>query len=379
MRFHISIMTCVISVFYLAYFSISCSRNSGADAPAPVKIQSAPDPSLIDVERPEQFPLVKVETRKSPDELRVNGVVAPDVSRTVHVSSLSGGRVIDIRARLGDDVKKGQVLLVIHSPELATAIADYQKFQADEQLARRSLERAQLLFSHGAMAQKDLQQAEDTEQKAKVDLQTAAERIRILGGNLNHLSPIIEVRSPISGTVVEQNTTGGEAVKSLDNSPSLFTVGNLSRVWVLCDVYENHLAQVHWGDIAEVRLNAYPEQRFSGRVSNISRVLDPATRAAKVRVDLENRQGLMRPGMFAGVMVVSRSSHERIFVPTSAILRLHDKDWVFRPVGDHRFRRTEVQTGLTTPDGFQEILKGLQAGDAVVTNALQFSSSAEQK
>ncbi len=109
-------MTSAVLVFYLGYFSISCSRNSSADAPAPVKIQSAPDPSLVAVDHPEQFPLVKVEARKSPDELRVNGVVAPDVSRTVHVNSLSGERVIDIRARLGDDVTKGQVLLVIHSP-----------------------------------------------------------------------------------------------------------------------------------------------------------------------------------------------------------------------------------------------------------------------
>src|SRR5207244_13354960 len=132
-------------------------------------------------------------------------VVVPDVSMPVHVNSLSGGRVIDVRASLGDDVGKGQVLLVIHSPDLATAIADYQKFQADDQLARQSLERAQLLFSHGALAQKDLQQAEETDNKAKVDVQTAAERIRILGGDLNHPSPVIEVKSPISATLVEQD------------------------------------------------------------------------------------------------------------------------------------------------------------------------------
>lgn len=239
----------LFAIGLFCFVSTGCSReskvNASASDPAPVKIETAPDPSVIEVDHPEQFPLVKVEARSARNELMVNGVVAPDVSRTVPVNSLSGGRVIDIRARLGDDVTAGQLLLRIHSTDLSSAIADYQKAQADELLARRSLERAQLLFSHGAMAQKDLQQAEDIEEKAKVDVRTAAERIRILGGSLDQLSPIIEVKTPVSGTIIEQNTASGAGVKSLDNSPNLFTIADLSYVWVLCDVYENNLAQVH--------------------------------------------------------------------------------------------------------------------------------------
>ncbi|HYM11639.1 MAG TPA: efflux RND transporter periplasmic adaptor subunit [Bryobacterales bacterium] len=361
-----------------------CSRQgevSASSSPSEptVKIETAPDASVVEVGHPEEFPLVKVEARSARNEMLVNGVVAPDVSRTVPVNALAGGRVIEIRARLGDDVTKGQVLLRIHSADLAAAIADHQKAQADEALALKSLERAQLLVSHGAMAQKDLQQAEDTEQKAKVDVQTAAERIRILGGGVESPSSIIDVKAPASGTIIEQNTTAGAGVKSLDNSPNLFTIADLSRVWVLCDVYENNLSQVHMGDFAEVRLNAYPDRPLRGRVSNISKLLDPATRTAKVRLELDNRAGLLRPGMFATVTFISQGSHKRAVVPATAILRLHDKDWVFRPVGGARFRRAEVQGGPVTSDGMQEILAGLAPGDAVVANALQFSSTVEQK
>jgi cobalt-zinc-cadmium efflux system membrane fusion protein len=274
---------------------------------------------------------------------------------------------------------KGQVLLRIDSPDVALAFSDYEKFRADELLARRQLERSQLLFAKGAIAQKDLETAEDAEQKAKVDLETAAERIRILGADLNHPSPIVEVRAPSSGTIIEQNVTGGTGVRSMDNSPNLFTIADLSRVWVLGDVYENNLAQVRLGDLVEVRLNAFPDREFRGRVSNISRVLDPATRTAKVRLELDNSSRLMRAGMFATATFRSQTEQLRTAVPVTAVLRLHDKDWVFKPEGGPRFRRLEIQAGRVFSDGLQEVLSGLVPGDKIVANALQFSNAAENQ
>jgi len=274
----------------------SCSHDATADPELSVRVEPAPDPSLVAVAHPEQFALVQAALRQVPNELRVNGVVAPDVSRTVHVTPLAGGKLVDIRARLGDEVEKGQVLLVVHTPELTSAIADYRKALADQRLSEKALRRAKLLFDNRALALKDLQQAENDAEKNTVDVQTAAERIRILGGDVDHLSPLIEVRAPIAGTVIEQNAAGGEAVKSLDNSPNLLTVADLSRVWVLCDVYEADLGVVRVGDTAEVRLNAYPDRTLSGRVSDISRILDQTTRTAKVRIELDNAAGLLRPG-----------------------------------------------------------------------------------
>jgi len=363
----------------LLLLSAGCSRNSDANAPAPqVKVEEAPDPTLVEIDHPERFALTAVGTRKAYEELRVNGVVAPDVARTVPVLSLAGGRAVDIRARLGDDVKKGQVLVSISSPDIAQAFADYQKFQADELLAHQQLVRSQTLYDKGAIAQRDLEAAENAENKAKTDLQTALQRLRILGADPNHPSPVIEMRAPVSGTVVEQNVAGGGAVRSTDSSPNLFTIADLSLVWVLCDVYENNLAQVQVGDFAEVRLNAYPNRVFRARVINISRVLDPATHTAKVRLELDNPDGLMRAGMFVTATFRSQTERTALAVPSTAVLRLHDRDWVFLSEGGGKFRRTPIQAGPVAPDNSQEVLSGLSPGAQVVVDALQFSNAAEE-
>jgi cobalt-zinc-cadmium efflux system membrane fusion protein len=380
MRNHVLIF-CVLAGAAGVLITTGCSKGQTADAATntPTQVEAAPDPTVAEVDHPEQFPLIAAQSRALHDDLTVNGVVAPDVGRTVPVNALSGGRVVEISARLGDDVQQGQVLLKIHSPELAQAISDFQKAQADEMLARRSLERAQALFAHGALAEKEKENAEATEEKAKVDVATARDKIRLLNGAVDSLSPIIDVRAPISGTIVSQNTAGGAGVKSLDNSPDLFTIADLSQVWILCDVFENNLAQVHVGDAAEVRLAAYPDRPLRARVGKIMNILDPANRTAKVRLELPNPHGLLKPGMFATARFVSQAALSRIVVPSSAILRLHDRDWVFVPLGGKQFRRTEIVAGPAQADGTQAVLQGLQSGQNVVTNALQFAGTVDQK
>ncbi len=325
------------------------------------------------------FKLVTAESRDVPTVLTANGSVTPDVNRTIHVTSQGSGRVVDLKVRLGDYVKQGQVLLSIRSADLASAFSDYQKSVADGRLAKKALDRAQLLYSHGALAEKDLQQAEDTEEKARVDAQNAEQHIRILGGDPVHPGSLIEIRAPVSGTIVEQNVSGFEGIKSLDNSPSLFTIADLSQVWVLCDVYENDLGEVHLEDNADLRLNAYPETIYHGKVADISRVLDPTTRSAKVRIVLPNRDGSLRPGMFAVATFRSRKSQLRVVVPATAVMRLQDKDWVFRKDGAGRFRRVEVRTLGENSEGVQQIQTGVNAGEQLIANALEFSSSVAEQ
>jgi cobalt-zinc-cadmium efflux system membrane fusion protein len=368
-------------VILLCLMNTNCKHEAraGAEAsdPAAAKVEEVQKQNIVVAAHPEQFALSTVGERRAVDELKVTGVVAADVDRTVPVLSLAGGRVVDTHARLGDEVKKGQVLLLINSPDVSMAFSDAKKAQADELFARRQLDRSRLLFSRGAIAAKDLEAAEDAEQKAKTDVETATEHLRVLGSDPAHPSPVVEVRAPISGVIIEQNVTGGTGVRSMDNSPNLFTIADLSKVWVLCDVYENNLAQVHLGDFAEVRLNAYPDRTLRGRVSNVARVLDPATRTAKVRLELDNRSRLLRTGMFATAVFRSPRTELRPVAPATAVLRLHDKDWVFRPEGEGRFRRTEIQAGPATDDGMLQILSGLSPGDKVVTNALEFSNATE--
>ena len=220
--------------------------------------------------------------------------------------------------------------------------------------------------------------AQDTYNRANIDAQAAEERIRLLGGDPQHPSALIEIHAPVSGTIIEQNVTSAAGVKSLDNSPNLFTIADLSNVWILCDVYENDLARVHLGDRAEIELNAYPDKRLAGRVTNISKLLDPNTRAAKVRIELPNESGILRPNMFATVHFVSQGTLTRTVVPSSAVLRLQDRDWVFVKLKDQKFRRTEVQAGPVNADRSQQIMSGLQPGDQVVTNALMFDREVQK-
>jgi membrane fusion protein, heavy metal efflux system len=357
-------------------FGVACSKDTpAATSKPPVTV----DPDVFDTDQSQLFKTAKAETRALPTQVSANGTVSPDVNRTIHVTSLGGGRVIDLKVKLGDAVTKGQTLLVISSPDLASAMSDYQKAKADEVLSHKALDRAQMLFDRGAIAAKDLETAQDAQDKAKVDVETAQHRIQVLGADPDHPSPLINLKAPESGTIVEQNVAGFEGVKSLDNTPNLFTIANLSEVWVVCDIFENDLGEVHLGDAAEIRLNAFPDRVFKGTVADISRVLDPNTRSAKVRIVLGNEDGALRPGMYAVATFRSRKLTNRVVVPATAIMRLHDKDWVFRKESGNRFRKIAVQADGMTPDGMQEIRDGVKPGDELVTNALEFSTDVAEK
>ncbi|MGA8428347.1 MAG: efflux RND transporter periplasmic adaptor subunit [Candidatus Sulfotelmatobacter sp.] len=364
----------------LAIAALACALSCSKDTPAASTKQMVTlDPDVFETDHPELFKTAKVENRSLPTLITANGTVSPDINRTIHVTSLGSGRVVDLKVRLGDQVQKGQTLLVISSPDLASAMSDYQKAQADEVLSRKALDRAKLLYDRGAIAAKDLETAQDVEDKTKVDVSTAEQHVRVLGADPAHPGSLIDLRAPVAGTIVEQNVAGFEGVKSLDNTVNLFTIADLSQVWVVCDVFENDLGEVHVGDSAEIRLNAFSDRVFHGKVADISRVLDPNTRSAKVRIVLGNSDGALRPGMFAVAGFRSRKSQSRTVVPATAIMRLHDRDWVFRKEGDKSFRKLAVQADGLAPDGMQEIHEGVKPGDEVVANALEFSTDVAEK
>ena len=320
------------------------------------------------------FPDRLLKSASRPANARMN----PDISRAVPVISLAVGRVAEIDARLGDTVKKGQLLLKVQSADISGAFSDYQKAVADEQLARTQLERAGLLYDKGAISQNDLQIAQNAEDKAKVDVANTAEKLHVLGSpTLDRPSGLIEIHAPISGVITDQQVTNGGGVAGL-SSPNPFTISDLTSVWVLCDVYENDLVNVRLGEKTDIRLNAYPDQVFTGTISNIGPVLDPNIRTAKVRIEMRN-PGLMRPGMFVSATFHGRQKQKRAAVPATAVLHLHDRDWVYVPVKGNQFRRTEVVGGDMLPGAMQEIVSGLTPGQQVVANALEFQNSAEQQ
>ena len=360
-------------------FLASCGQSKGdpkAEAPPPVKVESEQDLNVFQVEHPEQFPLATAAAHDSASQLTVTGTVAPDITRSVPVISIATGRVVELHARLGDTVKKGQLLLRVQSADLSAAFSDYRKAVADEKLARIQFERAKLLYDKGAISLNDFQTAEDVENKAQVDVENTTERLRVLGGNVDHPAAILDIRAPVSGVITDQQVTNAAGVAGL-GSPNPFTISDLSYVWIVCDVYENDLPSVHVGETAEIHLNAYPNQAFTGRINNVLPVLDPTLRTAKVRIEVRN-PGLMRVGMFVTATFHSQKKETHALVPATAILHLHDRNWVYVPAGDKKFRRVEVVDGQMLPGNMQEVISGIKPGVQVVQNALVFQNTVEQ-
>jgi membrane fusion protein, heavy metal efflux system len=358
---------------------VACNQSKPdpkAEAPPPPTVQSEMEASNFKVDHPELFPLVDATPYKAVPALNVTGVVQPDIDRAVPVVSLAAGRVLEIKARLGDTVKKGQLLLRVQSNDVSGAYQTYLKAKNDERLARIQLERAQTLYDKGAIAKSALESAETTEEDAQADLNAATEQLRLLGIDKEHPSGIVDVVAPISGVITDQQVTNASGVQGL-SGPNPFTISDLSYVWIMCDVYENDLDAVHVGEYADIRLNAYPSSVFRGRIDNILPILDPSIRTAKVRLEVAN-PGLMRVGMFVAATFYGRQPAVHAAVPASAILHLHDRQWVYTPVSPGHFKRLEVVTGSQLPGNRQEIVSGIKPGDQVVSNALPLQNTVEQ-
>jgi cobalt-zinc-cadmium efflux system membrane fusion protein len=304
--------------------------------------------------------------------------VFPDVSREVPVITLANGRVVNLKTRLDDNVKKGQFLFSVESSDISNAFDGYLKAVNDEQFANKAYIRADELYKHGAISQAMVEQAEDAERDAKADLTAAEEQLKILGVDKNHPSPVVDVHAPISGVIIGQNVTNAAAAGvSLSGSATAFTIADLSNVWVLCDVYENDIPKLKLGQQAKINLIAYPDKMLTGRVSDIGPVLDPSLRTAKVRIEISN-PGILKLGMFVNAVFESKTKETFAAVPAPAVLHLHDRDWVFVPAGGNQFKRVEVRAGSMLPDNRQELLSGIAPGQKVVGNSLLLESAGSQ-
>ena len=348
-----------------------CGKNEGdvsaQEAPPPQRIVQGVDVTLFSVEHPEQYPIVTATRYEAPSQLVTTGVVMPDISRSVPVITLASGRVVDVKARLGDTVQKDQVLLHVRSDDVGMGFDAYRKAVADELLARKQRDRTKDLYEHGAAALQDVEVAQDNWDDAKTTLDTATEHLKLLGNDPDKPNGVVDLVAPISGVITDQEVTNAASVQAY-SSPNPFTISDLTSVWVVCDVYENDMATVRMGETADIKLNAFPDRMIKGRVSNVGAILDPNIRTAKVRLEVPNPGMLMRPGMFATATFYSLDKKLYTSVPSSAILHLHDRDWVFTPE-QGKFRRIEVTGGAQLPNGMQEITGGLQPGQGVVSNA----------
>jgi cobalt-zinc-cadmium efflux system membrane fusion protein len=368
-------LTCVL-------LTSGCEKKAtdpAAEAPPPTSVEHEQGVNVVHVDHSERFPLIAAVAHEATTTLNVTGTVNPDVSREIPVVSIASGRVVAVHVRLGDYVRKGQLIMEVQSTDISGAYDQYLKAVNDEHLANTQLERAKILYDRGAIAKSQLEIAQDGEDDAKADLVAAEEQLRVLGVDKNHPGATVKVYSPASGFIIQQNVTeAATAGVTYSGSPNAFTIADLSHVWIICDVYENDLSTVHLGEAADIRLSAYPDRVLSGTIGDIGSILDPSIRTGKVRVQVENPGNLMRIGMFATATFHGKKPEMHPAVPASAVLHLHDRDWVYVPNGDGAFRRLGVQGGDMLPGNLQEITSGLSVGQQVVLNALELQNSSEQ-
>lgn len=356
--------------------------NPAAEAPPanPTVVETGGKTS-VEVQRPERFALTQSVLRTAPSTIEVTGSVSPDVSRELPVLSLANGRVVALHVGLGDFVKKGQLVMEVQSPDVTGAFDTYLKAVNDEQLTKVTLDRDTLLFGKGAIPQSQLQAAQNGEDDARADLAAAEQQLHILGVDPKHPGDSVKVYAPATGVVINQNVTtaGAAGITYAGNAGSLL-IADLSHVWVIVDVYENDLAKVRLGDHADIRLNAFPSKTFSGTVSDIGAQLDPSLRTAKVRIQVPNPGNVLRLGMFATATLQTAAAQPRVAVPSTAVLQLHDRSYVFVPgQGAGVFNLVEVKTGRTLDSNLVVVLSGIGAGQQVVANALDLQNTADQE
>jgi cobalt-zinc-cadmium efflux system membrane fusion protein len=368
----------------LATHGLTGCKHSDPSAEAPPSeptVVTSGGGEMVSVAAAERFPLTPVMVRTVLGSVDVTCSVSPDVSREIPVLSLANGRVVALRVGLGDMVRRGQLVMEVQSPDVTIAFDNYLKAVNDEHLAQVTLTRDKLLFDKGAIPQSQLQAAQTAEDDTHTDLTAAEQQLKILGVDKNHPGESVKIYAPASGIVISQNVTAaGAAGITYAGAAGSLTIADLSHVWVICDVYENDLANVHMGQHADIRLAAFPGKVFSGSVTDIGAVLDPSIRTAKVRIRVPNPGGQLRIGMFAAGTLESLQAQQQAAVPSSAILQLHDRSYVFLPGSRWgEFRRVEVKTGRTLDTSTVVVTAGLIAGQQVVANALALQNTADQQ
>lgn len=303
--------------------------------------------------------------------LSATAVIELNADRVSKVSSRAAGKIARLMATQGQRVQAGQALAYLDSLEIDQIWTDYRKAQGKGELARKNLQREETLFQKKISPEKDVLKARQELGEAEADISLALERFRMFGvdvaqfvatkGNGNH--PLISIASPVGGVVIEKAVTPGEVVNP---EKVLFVVANLSTLWVVIDVYEKDMSRFKVGTGVKVSVTAFPDKVFKGKISYIADVVDEKTRTEKARVTIDNASGLLKPGMFATVLMEGRNdgAERLIGVPEEAVLIDGAERYVFVQISPDKFKRRDIEIGRTFGK-ILEVTAGIKPGETV--------------
>lgn len=367
-----------IALFLLATVVQMSCESKQEDAPKPPATASA-EPGILEL--PEgsltlaHLQIDRVALRPIRTALKAQaGKILANENRLAHLSARVPGRIVAVYANLGDRVKGGDQLLLLDSPAYGEAQLEYRKARTTLRVMEKALERATALLDRGAIGAGEQQRREADYENARADLHEAEEKLHLLGMTEREIQQLaaktlphaevarVALRAPFTGEVIERNATIGEVI---DPNKMLFTVADLSTVWVRADFPEQQAGRLKTGLVFEVRVSAYPNSIFQGAITYVGAVIDPTTRTVTARADVGNPEGQLRPEMFAEVTLVT-DEQSVLSVPRAAVQQVGSRTVAFVVRGPRRFESREVTLGQASSEYIQ-VVAGLTSGDEVVT------------
>jgi cobalt-zinc-cadmium efflux system membrane fusion protein len=312
--------------------------------------------------------LITIDTAKTTtmkDELNLSGEVSFDDNNVVKVFPFSSGQVLEVKVSLGDKVTKGQTLAVIRSADVAGNYTDLTSTNADLSIAKRQLSQAEYLYKNGISSERDYTEAQENYNKAVAASSKIKQQLAINGGGNTSASGTLVVKAPQSGYIVEKNITQGSFIRP-DNAGSMFTISNMQDVWIWANVFESDISKVKQGYTAKVTTLAYPGKVFTGKVNEISSVLDPDNKVMKIKITLPNPDMLLKPEMFTSVTITNSENQQAVSVPAKAVVFDNSKYYVvvYNSKCDLKVREVSV---IKSVDDVSYISSGLKPGDLVVS------------
>lgn len=293
----------------------------------------------------------------------LNGKISFDENHTARINSPVVGRATSIKAQIGDSVKAGQVLMVMDSPDLGSAVADARKAEADLQLKRQALERNRMLLQGGVIARKELENSQADLSESQAEAERANARLKNLGASRGN-NESYAVRSPITGIVVDRKVNPSSEVRP-DATDPLFIITNPNFLWANIDLPERDLSKVAVGQAVSVQVDAYPNEVFSGTVKSIGVMLDPTTRRVPVRCSIDSK-GKLKPEMYARITPLSQQNNKVIRLPNSALITEGLYSYVFVEETPNHLKKRRVTLDLQERE-YATVKEGLKAGERVVT------------
>lgn len=359
----------LLPALILALLLGACQKKQQAPA-----VAVAEDPSIVTV-TPEllaRLSIAAVGEGEMTETIRVPARIEVDEQRVARIGAAVTGRLTEIHADLGQRVHRGDVLAKLHSAELSSSQLAYLKAVSQEGLQLRAVSRAKLLFESDVISAAELQKRESELLQAQAERQTAHDQLKVLGmteGDLNKLAETRTVHSlssviaTLEGVVIERKITQGQVVQPAD---ALFTIADLSHVWLVAEIPEQQAGLVRTGGVTEAEISALADQSIKGKLIFVSDTVKPDTRTVTVRMDVENVDRLLKPGMLAS-MLIRGAAHNRVMVPVAAVVREDNRDYVFVQLDDKRFQLRQVKLGQESA-GVAPVLEGLAEGEKIVTD-----------